>query len=102
MKPILGFLFLILSSVVILGGPQQGPQRGPGGQDIPVIPPETRPNTNQPPVPIPNFPSNRERQVEFKADKKTTVGESIQYRGHVEMTTESVVVMADELDYNPS
>jgi hypothetical protein len=45
------------------------------------------------------FPQAR-RDVEIHADSRTSQGAMTRYRGHVEMTTDSVVITADELDYN--
>jgi len=60
------------------------------------------PGPYQPPTPIPNFPSSRERPLAIAADKMTVNGKTVQYQGHVRMTTESVIVTADELNYDTS
>ena len=42
----------------------------------------------------------RDRDVAIRADNMTTQGSVAHYKGNVEMTTESVIVRADELDFN--
>jgi hypothetical protein len=45
-------------------------------------------------------PDRRDRNVEIAADRTTREGLLIHYRGHVEMTTDEVIVHADELDWD--
>jgi hypothetical protein len=42
----------------------------------------------------------RERDVSIRADSTTARGPTVLYKGNVEMTTDSVIVRADELDFN--
>jgi lipopolysaccharide assembly outer membrane protein LptD (OstA) len=94
MKVILREAALLVISVAVLAGSQNSVQKAP------AIPPKSLPSPNQPPTPIPNFPSTRERPLAIAADKMTVNGKTVQYRGHVRMTTDSIVVTADELDYD--
>jgi hypothetical protein len=79
---------------------QQTPDRPNAAPPAPPIPPKSVPSPFRPPTPIPNYPSTRGRTLAIAADKFTIDGKTVQYRGHVRMTTESVIVTADELDYD--
>jgi lipopolysaccharide assembly outer membrane protein LptD (OstA) len=94
MKVILREVVLLGTSVAVMAGFQNSVQK------TPAIPPKALPSPYQPPTPIPNFPSSRERPLAITADKRTVNGKTIQYQGHVRMTTESVIVTADELNYD--
>ena len=100
MKVVLCVLVLLACSISLLTGFQKTPFRLNAGPKAPLIPPKSLPSPYQPPVPIPNFPSTRERPLSINADTMNFVGKSVRYRGHVRMTTDSVVVTADELDYD--
>ena len=93
MKIILREVVLLASSIAVVAGLQNSPK-------TPAIPPQTFPSPYQPPTPIPNFPSSRERPLAITADKRTVNGKTIQYQGHVLMTTDSVIVTADELNFD--
>ena len=94
MKVVLREAVLLVSSIAVLAGFQNSVPK------TPAIPPKTLPGPNQSPAPIPNFPSSRERPLAITADKMTVMGKTVQYQGHVRMTTESVVVTADELNFD--
>ena len=96
MKAILRELLLLVISVAVLSGSQNSVSK------TPVIPPKSLPSPNQEPTPIPNYPTSRERPVAIAADKMNINGKTVQYLGHVRMTTESVIVTADELNYDTS
>lgn len=96
MKAILMELVLLVISVAVLSGSQNSVSK------TPAIPPKSLPGPNQAPTPIPNYPTSRERPVAIVADKMNINGNTVQYLGHVRMTTESVIVTADELNYDTS
>ena len=96
MRVILREVVLLASSMAVLAGLQNSVQK------TPTIPPKTLPGPNQSPTPIPNFSSSRERPLAITSDKMTVNGKTVQYQGHVRMTTESVIVTADELNYDTS
>jgi lipopolysaccharide assembly outer membrane protein LptD (OstA) len=100
MRVLLCVLVLLACSISLLTGFQKTPDRLDALRKPPFIPPKSLPSPYQPPVPIPNFPSARERPLSISADTMDIVGKTIQYRGHVRMTTDSVVVTADELEYD--
>ena len=50
-------------------------------------------------IPIPPTPTPRSR-YRISADRQTNQGNTILYRGNVQMTTDSTVLMADEMDFN--
>jgi len=52
------------------------------------------------PQAVPPSPFERDRDVALQADAVTTQGNTVLYRGHARMTTESVEVQADAIDYN--
>jgi lipopolysaccharide assembly outer membrane protein LptD (OstA) len=94
MKVILREVVLLTCSIAVLAGLQSSVTKAP------AIPPKTLPGPDQPPTPIPNFPSSRERPLAINADNRTVNGNTIQYQGHVRMTTDSVIVMADKLSFD--
>jgi lipopolysaccharide assembly outer membrane protein LptD (OstA) len=94
MKVIFREVVLLAGSVTVLAGFQNSVPK------TPAIPPKTLPSPYQPPTPIPNYPSSRERPLAITADKRTVNGETIQYQGHARMTTDSVIVTADELSFD--
>jgi len=94
MKVILREVVLLASSMAVLAGFQNSVPK------TPAIPPKTLPGPNQPPTPLPNFSSSRERPLAITADKRAVNGKTIQYQGHVRMTTDSVIVTADELNFD--
>jgi lipopolysaccharide assembly outer membrane protein LptD (OstA) len=96
MSVILREVVLLASSMAVLAGFQNSVQK------TPTIPPKTLPGPNQSPTRIPNFTSSRERPLAITSDKMTINGKTVQYQGHVRMTTESVIVTADELNYDTS
>ncbi len=51
-----------------------------------------------PPSPLP--PQNPQRRVDINSDRITVQGATTQYRGNVRMTTESIELRADELDFD--
>jgi len=91
---------LCAAGIVVIG--QQAPLRGLSRSIGYEFLPEQQPSPNLPPVPKPNFPFERERQVDIHADKSTITGDVVLYRGNVVMTTECLILSADELDYRPS
>ena len=50
-------------------------------------------------MPLPP-PGPRDRDVAIRADSMTARGSTVLYKGNVEMATESVIMRADELDFN--
>jgi lipopolysaccharide assembly outer membrane protein LptD (OstA) len=94
MRVILREGVLLAITIAVLAGSQNSVPKAP------AIPPKTLPGPDQPPTPIPNFPSSRERPLAIAADKRTVNGKTIQYQGHVRMTTDSVIVTADELSFD--
>jgi len=94
MKVMLREFVLLASSVAVLAGSQNSAQK------LPAVPPKTLPGPYQPPTPIPNVPSTRVRPLAITADKTTLNGRTVQYQGHVRMTTDSVIITADELNFD--
>jgi len=94
MRVMLREFVLLACSIAVLAGSQNSAQK------IPAVPPKTLPSPYQPPTTIPNVPSTRERPLAITADKTTFNGRTVQYQGHVRMSTESVIVTADELNFD--
>jgi len=99
------FTILVVASItcsIALAFSQAKPDPPKFAPKAPAIPPTSLPSPFSAPTPIPNYPSMRERPLAIAADNMTVSGKTVQYRGHVRMTTDSVVVTADELDYDMS